>query len=153
MQNKTIIIYQSRTKTQNTKHIAETIAQELKCEAIDVSTNPNINLEEYNLIGFGSGVYFWSVGCKLKKWIKSIKWSSPDVAKPDAFIFTTQGAKSAANIHKRFINFLQKKAKIITVSGWACQAKTTKTTEALTDLQQWVNSKLKPPVETPKEQK
>jgi flavodoxin len=58
MQNKTIIIYQSRTKTQNTKHIAETIAQELKCEAIDVSTNPNINLEEYNLIGFGSGVYF-----------------------------------------------------------------------------------------------
>jgi flavodoxin len=57
MQNKIIIIYQSGTKTGNTKYIAEKIAAQLKCEALDVSTNPKVNLEQYNLVGFGSGIY------------------------------------------------------------------------------------------------
>jgi flavodoxin len=67
MENKTIIIYQSGAKTGNTKYIAEEIAKELNCETLDVSTNPQINLEQYNIVGFGSGVYFLSVGHKLKK--------------------------------------------------------------------------------------
>jgi flavodoxin len=65
MENKIIIIYQS--KKGNTKYLAELIAKELKCEAIDVAQNPKINLEQYNLVGFGSGVYFGSFGCELKK--------------------------------------------------------------------------------------
>jgi flavodoxin len=56
MENKIIIIYQSG-KTGNTKSIAEAIANELKCTAVDVKTNPVINLEQYNLVGFGSGIY------------------------------------------------------------------------------------------------
>jgi flavodoxin len=57
MENKIIIIYQSGTKTGNTKYIAEQIATQLKCDALDVATNPKVNLEQYNLVGFGSGIY------------------------------------------------------------------------------------------------
>jgi flavodoxin len=57
MENKIIIIYQSGSKTGNTKYIAEQIAKQLNCQALDVMSNPNINLEQYNLIGFGSGIY------------------------------------------------------------------------------------------------
>jgi flavodoxin len=56
MENKIIIIYQSGKKG-NTKFIAEAIASELNCTAVDVKTSPIINLEQYNLIGFGSGIY------------------------------------------------------------------------------------------------
>jgi hypothetical protein len=115
---------------------------------VDIATNPVINLEEYNLIGFGSGVYFWSVGCKLKKWIKNIKWSSKEACKPDAFIFTTQGAKKATRVHGRFNHFLHKKAGITTITGWACQTKQVHSSEALTNLKEWVDSKIHTPSHT-----
>lgn len=142
MENKVIIIYQSGTKTGNTKHIAQQIASQLKCEALDVATNPKVNLEQYNLVGFGSGIYAWRFGAKLRKWIKNIQWSSPDVCKPDAFVFSTQGAKKATGAHARFNGFLQKKAGITSISGWACQGKAVKTPEALSNLKDWINNKL-----------
>jgi hypothetical protein len=99
-------------------------------------------LEQYNLIGFGSGIYAWHFGRKLRKWIKNIQWSSPEVCKPDAFVFSTQGAKQAVRVHARFNKFLKKKADITTISGWACQGKAARTPEALTNLKEWVNTKI-----------
>jgi flavodoxin len=58
MKDRIIIVYQSKAKTGNTKHIAQQIAAQLKCEAVDIALNPKINLEQYNLVGFGSGIYF-----------------------------------------------------------------------------------------------
>jgi flavodoxin len=66
MENKIIIIYQSG-KHGNTKGIAENIAKELGCTAIDVKTDPIVNLEQYNVVGFGSGIYAGSFGRTLKK--------------------------------------------------------------------------------------
>jgi hypothetical protein len=100
-------------------------------------------LEQYNLVGFGSGIYAGSFGRVLKKWIKNIKWSNPDTCKPDAFIFSTQGAKNASRPQTKFNAFLSKKAGIVTISGWACQAGSAKSPEALTNLKEWINAKIK----------
>lgn len=153
MENKIIIIYQSGSKTGNTKYIAEQIAKQLNCQALDVMSNPNINLEQYNLIGFGSGIYCWHFGSKLRKWIKNIRWSKPEVCKPDAFVFSTQGAKSAIRPHARFNRFLQKKAGITSISGWACQSKAVKTPEALNNLKEWVKAKISVSSETKEEKR
>jgi hypothetical protein len=112
---------------------------------LDVATNPKVNLEQYNLVGFGSGIYAWHFGCKLRKWIKNIQWSSPEICKPDAFIFSTQGANKATRVHARFNKFLQKKAGITPISGWACQAKATHTPEALGNLKDWIKNKIQVP--------
>ncbi|MDR3330021.1 MAG: hypothetical protein LBS76_01965 [Mycoplasmataceae bacterium] len=142
MENKIIIIYQSG-KHGNTKGIAENIAKELGCTAIDVKTDPIVNLEQYNVVGFGSGIYAGSFGRTLKKWINNIKWTSENTCKPDAFIFSTQGSPKAAGAQSRFNAFLSKKKGIITISGWACQASAAKTPEALTNLKEWINTKIK----------
>jgi hypothetical protein len=86
----------------------------------------------------------------LRKWIKNIQWSSPEICKPDAFVFTTQGANKATRVHTRFNKFLQKKAGITTVSGWACQAKAARTPEALTNLKDWIDAKISVPDQKPK---
>ncbi|MDR2369009.1 MAG: hypothetical protein LBD63_00060 [Mycoplasmataceae bacterium] len=145
MKDRIIIVYQSKAKTGNTKHIAQQIAAQLKCEAVDIALNPKINLEQYNLVGFGSGIYFWNFGWKLKKWIKNIQWSSAEACKPEAFVFSTQGAKKANWIHARFNRFLEKKAGITVISGWACQATKAKTPEALSNLNEWLGTKIKLP--------
>jgi hypothetical protein len=99
-------------------------------------------LEKYNLVGFGSGIYIWHFGCKLRKWIKNIQWSNPEVCKPDAFIFSTQGARHATRVHARFNKFLKKHADITSISGWSCQTKATRTPEAITNLKEWINTKI-----------
>jgi len=100
-----LIIYHSEHHG-NTKKIAKAMAEKINADilkAADVSPN---KFEEYDIVGFGSGVY----NGKLHKELSEIlsKLSQQDDKK--AFIFSTTGSKTYSSMaHERFRPILEEK--------------------------------------------
>jgi len=102
---KVLIIYHSEHHG-NTKKIAKAMAEKVGADilkAADVNLN---KFEEYDIVGFGSGVY----NGKLHKELSEIlsKLSQQDDKK--AFIFSTTGSKTYSSMaHERFRPMLEEK--------------------------------------------
>lgn len=85
---KTAIIYKS-IHHGNTKKVAEVMAQPLKADLIDLKdAGPNI-INEYDLIGFGSGIYYYRPHKKLRKFIEDL--DNVENMEKKAFTFITSG--------------------------------------------------------------
>ena len=72
----------------NTKKIAKEIARIINADLIS-SYEKIINLDKYNIIGFGSGIYYGRFHDNIYKIIESFPYQD---SKP-CFIFTTTGSK------------------------------------------------------------
>jgi flavodoxin len=83
---KTLIIYKS-IHHGNTKKIAEVMAEELGADLVELDQVGNYNLEDYDLIGFGSGIYAWRHHKALLKFVDELSNMSKN-----AFVFSTSGA-------------------------------------------------------------
>lgn len=100
-----LIIYHSEHHG-NTKKIAKAMAEKINADilkAADVNLN---KFEEYDIVGFGSGVY----NGKLHKELSEIlsKLSQQDDKK--AFIFSTTGSKTYSSMaHEQFRPMLEEK--------------------------------------------
>ena len=82
---KTLIIYCSQHK-RNTEKIANVFKEKGECYLINLKKKVNINLEGYDLIGFGSGVYVENVSPKLFRLIEEL-----DLKNKNVFVFSTSG--------------------------------------------------------------
>jgi flavodoxin len=83
---KTAIIYKS-IHHGNTKKIAEVMASSLNADLFDLKdANPDI-INEYHLIGFGSGKYFTRPHKKLRRFVQELE----PVENKKAFVFSTSG--------------------------------------------------------------
>jgi flavodoxin len=72
----------------NTRRVADRMAEVLDAEVVEPeSVNPE-KLCEYDLVGFGSGIYYMSVDARLRKLIRRL----PRVDGIRAFTFYTSGA-------------------------------------------------------------
>ena len=100
-----LIIYHSEHHG-NTKKIAKAIAEKVGAnilKAADVNLN---KFEEYDIVGFGSGVY----NGKLHKELSEILSKLPQQDDKKAFIFSTTGSKTYSSMaHKRFRPILEEK--------------------------------------------
>jgi len=83
---KTAIIYKS-IHHGNTKKIAEVMANSLKAELFDLKDANRDIIKEYDLIGFGSGIYFNKPNKELRKFVEGLD----DVKNKKAFVFSTSG--------------------------------------------------------------
>ncbi len=83
---KTAIIYKSVHRG-NTKKIAEAMAESLEADLFDLKDVNNVIIKEYDLIGFGSGIYYYKPHKKLRKFVESMK----NVENKKAFHFSTSG--------------------------------------------------------------
>lgn len=83
---KTAIIYKSVHRG-NTKKIAEAMAESLKADLFDVDDINTDIIKEYNLIGFGSGIYYYKPHKNLRKFVESLD----NVENKKAFHFSTSG--------------------------------------------------------------
>jgi len=83
---KTLIIYKS-VHHGNTKKIAEAMAEELGADLAELDQAKNYNFADYDLIGFGSGIYMWRHHKTLLKFVDEL----PNMSK-NAFVFSTSGA-------------------------------------------------------------
>ena len=83
---KTLLIYKS-IHHGNTEKIAKVMANPLEAELMDLKNYQTNLIDEYDLIGFGSGIYFNKPHKKLIKFIDDLN----DVKGKKAFVFTTSG--------------------------------------------------------------
>ena len=83
---KTAIIYKSVHRG-NTKKIAEAMAKALKADLFDLKDVNKDIIKEYNLIGFGSGIYYYKPHKKLRKFVESMD----NTENKKAFHFSTSG--------------------------------------------------------------
>ena len=82
----TAILYHS-THHGNTKKAALALAETLGADLYDIADHPPGDLEQYDLVGFGSGIYFLRHSIRLVRLADRMK---PSRGKK-AFIFSTRG--------------------------------------------------------------
>lgn len=82
----TLIIYKS-IHHGNTKRIAEVMAESLEANLLDLKDVNQDIIKEYDLIGFGSGIYNLKPHKKLREFVGELD----DVKNKKAFVFSTSG--------------------------------------------------------------
>lgn len=82
---KSLIIYCSDYKN-NTERIAQMFAEKINSDLINVRNFQDVDLEKYNLIGFGSGVYMEKLSPKLFKLVDKMNLKGKNI-----FVFSTSG--------------------------------------------------------------
>lgn len=82
---KVLIIYCSDYKN-NTEKIAKIFAEKVDCDLINIKDNRDIKIENYDLIGFGSGVYRESLSPKIRTLVENL-----NVKEKNVFVFSTSG--------------------------------------------------------------
>jgi len=94
---KSIIIYES-VHHNNTEKVAKVIASEIGADLVNVRNFADSykNLNDYDLIGFGSGIYGGKIHKNLKKFIETIE----HVENQKTFIFTTSGMSKEKYLKK-----------------------------------------------------
>jgi flavodoxin len=82
---KSLIIYCSNYSN-NTEKIAKVFADKINADLINLKNSGDIKIEDYNLIGFGSGVYMENLAPQLFKCIEKLNLKGKKV-----FVFSTSG--------------------------------------------------------------
>ena len=82
----TLIIYTS-VHHQNTEKVAKVMAEELEADLLPVGQAQSRTLAGYDLVGFGSGIYFMKHHKTLLQFVETL----PAVIGRRAFIFSTSG--------------------------------------------------------------
>jgi len=117
---KSLIIYCS-TYRKNTEKIAQLFAENLGCELISLENMNNANekinnasINDYDLIGFGSGVYKENLSPKLFRLVENL-----DLKDKNVFVFSTSGI-GMKFYNNKLIRLLKSKEAIIKGS-FACK--------------------------------
>lgn len=110
---KSLIVYCSEHK-KNTEKIARLFAEKAKCEHINIRDFNSINIEDYNLIGFGSGVYSESMSPRLFKLVEKLNLQGKNV-----FVFSTSGV-GMKYYNNKLIKLLESKS-AINKGSFACK--------------------------------
>jgi menaquinone-dependent protoporphyrinogen IX oxidase len=85
---KTLVICKSAHHS-NTARVAHTIANVLGATVVSSEEVPYTSLDDYDLIGFGSGVYYGSFHEALWSWVRGLP--SQSLPQKPAFVFSTSG--------------------------------------------------------------
>ena len=85
---KSLVICSSKSHG-NTRRIAGQMAEVLDAEVVAPESVDPTTLHEYDLVGFGSGIYFMTVDARLRDLIRRL----PAVEHIRAFTFFTSGAR------------------------------------------------------------
>jgi flavodoxin len=83
---KTLIVFTS-VHHQNTEKVAMVMAEELDADYVHTDRAKPETVEAYDLIGFGSGIYFGKHHKTLLQFVESL----PPVTHKRAFVFSTSG--------------------------------------------------------------
>lgn len=108
MNNGCIIIYES-IYNDNTLKLAKAMAQTLGCKLVNTCKALTMNLNDYETIGFGSGIYFGRHHPKLFEVIEHLNQRQQDV-----FIFSSRGNPFLGKYHQPLKDALiQKNKKVV----------------------------------------
>lgn len=112
---KTLIVCKSYHH-RNTEKVAKVMAKVLKARILDPETATPGIVSKYDLIGFGSGIYFFKHHKSLFELLEKL----PEMKKK-AFIFSTRGGDLPSDYHKSLRKELSEKGFKI-VDEFTCRA-------------------------------
>ncbi|MDF2674993.1 MAG: flavodoxin [Clostridiales bacterium] len=110
---KSLIIYCSDYRN-NTEKIARIFAEKIDSELINIRDVGDFDIQNYDLIGFGSGVYRESLSPKLFKLVDKLSLRDKNV-----FVFSTSGA-GMAYYNRKLIKLLESKG-VINRGSFSCK--------------------------------
>jgi flavodoxin len=110
---KTLIIYCSDYKN-NTEEIARIFAEKTDSKLINIRDIDDIDIENYSLIGFGSGVYRENLSPKLFRLVDKLNLRDKNV-----FVFSTSGV-GMKFYNNKLIKLLESKG-AINKGSFACK--------------------------------
>ena len=103
-----ILLIVKSTHQQNTLKIAEAMSEVAPLTVVELENAKNYNLSEYDIIGFGSGIYYGKHDAELIKFADSL---------PDkhfySFVISTSGTNNYQKYSKALINTLESKNKTV----------------------------------------
>ena len=111
---KTIIFYRSAYKG-NTLKIAQKMAEALGAGLVSIDTNPEVDLSEYDLIGFGSAIHFAAHDIHLQRFAEQQNLKNKNV-----FIFSTRCRPYLGGYHKALRKIIKGRGGII-VGEFSCR--------------------------------
>jgi flavodoxin len=85
---KTLIVCVSVSHT-NTKKVARVMAEVLDASIVEPEEVDLATIGDYDLVGFGSGIYFMAFHPRLRQLVRSL----PRVTNRKAFVFSTSGSR------------------------------------------------------------
>jgi flavodoxin len=85
---KSLIVCASKSHG-NTRRVADRMAEVLDAEVVSPESVDPATIREYDLVGFGSGIYYMAVDASLQKLMRRV----PAVDHIRAFTFFTSGAR------------------------------------------------------------
>lgn len=110
---KALIIYCSDYKN-NTKKIAQVLASKISCEVKNIKDVNGINLDNYHLIGIGSGVYRENFSPKVFNLVNKLNLKGKNV-----FVYSTSGV-GMKFYNKKLIRMLKSKG-AVNKGSFACK--------------------------------
>ena len=110
---KSLIIYYSGYNG-NTEKIAQFFAKEMGSELINIKDINDVDIKDYNLIGFGSGVYRESMAPQLFRLVENLNLRDKNV-----FVFSTSGV-GIKFYNRKLIKLLESKG-AINKGSFACK--------------------------------
>lgn len=115
MNRRVLIICESHYRGQTLK-IARAMADELCCEVVDTEQVQQIDINKYEVVGFGSGIFFAKHEPKLISYVESLEKS---VNRQKVFIFSTRG-NPISSYHKELKGLLKAQNRIL-VGEFSCR--------------------------------
>ena len=110
---KSIIIYCSDYKN-NTEKVARIFSEKMDSELVNIRNITDVDIENYNLIGFGSGVYKENLSPKLFRLIEKL-----DLRDKNVFVFSTSGF-GMRFYNNKLIKFVMAKG-AVNIGSFACK--------------------------------
>ena len=104
---KILIIVKSK-HNDNTLKIAEAMSEVAPVTITTLDNAKHYNLNEYDIVGYGSGIYFGKHDKELLNFVESL-----DNAKSYSFVFSTSGSKSFEKNNSHLIKLLESKNKVV----------------------------------------
>ncbi|MDF2909042.1 MAG: flavodoxin [Herbinix sp.] len=104
---KSLVIYYSAYKN-HTEKIAELFAEKMNADIINLKKIKNVQIDNYDLIGFGSGVYKESMAPQIFSCVEQL-----NLKNKGSFVFSTSGAGM------KYYN--NKLIKLLEVKGASCK--------------------------------
>ena len=100
---------------QNTLKIAEAMSEVAPLTVVELENAKNYNLNEYTIVGFGSGIYFGKHDKELMKFVETLD-STPRYS----FIISTSGSSNYHKYSKALLQLLKSKNKTV-LSTFGCK--------------------------------
>ena len=111
---KILIIVKSK-HNDNTLKIAEAMSEAAPVTVTDLENVKYYKLDEYDIIGFGSGIYFGKHDKEILNFVKTLN-NEPAFS----FVFSTSGSKNFQKNNRTLIKLLESKNKTV-LGSFGCQ--------------------------------